>query len=93
MGVVSCVEVAEELLSVETGVAIISFRRASRVLICAAYVAGIAEENHGGRVGPSRASYTRLLASPVTEAAEAADATDSARSLSTAGGMYVEIRD
>ncbi|KAI7779596.1 hypothetical protein LA080_000708 [Diaporthe eres] len=33
------------------------------------------------------------VASPVTEATQAAEATDAASSLNTAGGMYVDIRD
>lgn len=50
------VEVAAEPLAVERGVALSSFKLASSVLNSAAYVEGIAEENHGGRDVSSRAA-------------------------------------
>lgn len=87
------VEVASEPLAVETGVALSSFTLASSVLNSAAYVEGIAEENHGGRDVSSRAAKTRLVASPVMEATEAAEAADAAISLNTAGGTYDDTRD
>lgn len=101
MGAAPCVELTVDplggvvvtLLAVSIGVARNSFMLASNVFICAMYVDGTAVENHGGRETSSRAAYIRLLASPVTEAAEAADSTDTASSLNTAGGMYADTRD
>lgn len=69
---------------------------ASRVAICVEYVTGTADSNHGGgEEVSSRTEYMRLVGSPapVIDAAEAADATDAARSLKTSVGMKVAMSE
>lgn len=84
---------AGKLLVVETVASLSPFRLVSSILNFAVYSRGVAEENHDGRDVSSRTEYKRLVASPVTVATEAADATDAAISLKVAGEKCVEIRD
>lgn len=86
------IAVAAELL-VETGVTLNSFRLTSSILSSKEYVKGIAKKNHGSRDISSRAAQRRLVVSPVTEALEAADATDTAISPDTAGEECEDVRD